>query len=80
MSTSPSHRVTNASELGSALAAIRRDKGISQAEAAALIGAHRPYLSKIESGVSTEVLTRVFLLLRECGYEVVLQPKATHDG
>lgn len=69
-------RATNNFELGRALALMRLQLGKTQEEIAPLIGSQRSHLSKMENGLATEQLIKIFLLLREYGYEINLVPKS----
>ncbi|MGP8065148.1 MAG: helix-turn-helix domain-containing protein [Acidimicrobiales bacterium] len=71
---------TNPIELGRILARVRRQTGLSQEQMAARVGVHRPYLSKLEHGVATEQLRRVFAIVRETGYELLVAPRDDHDA
>lgn len=73
-------RVTNNYELGRALALIRQNLGKTQEEIAPLIGSQRSYLSKLENGLATEQIIKIFMLLREYGYEINLDPKGKEIG
>lgn len=48
---------TNLNKIGNLLARRRKDKGLTQAEAGALIGVQKAMVSKIENGVSVNVDT-----------------------
>jgi transcriptional regulator with XRE-family HTH domain len=77
----PEWRAANPSELGAALTRLRRNLGLSQEQMAARIGVYRPYLSKLETGIATEQLNRIFAILHEAEYEFVIAPKAgKHAG
>ncbi|MHB1782747.1 MAG: helix-turn-helix domain-containing protein [Acidimicrobiales bacterium] len=73
-------RATNTTELGRTLARVRKTTGLGQEEMAERVGVHRSYLSRMENGLSTEQIQRLFAILRESGYEIVLRPRAKRDG
>lgn len=73
-------RVATPVELGRALARIRRSRGLTQEQMAARIGVDRSYLARMENGLATEQLTRLFAVLRESGFEVDLVPRAQRYG
>ncbi|CAN5873837.1 hypothetical protein BH23ACT10_BH23ACT10_34230 [soil metagenome] len=62
--------------LGRAIGHFRTASELTQADLAESVGLHRPYLSRIERGIGTEQLTRVFRILRRLGLEVVVQRRA----
>lgn len=72
-------RATNNFELGRALALIRHQLGKTQQEVAPLVGSQRSYLSKLEGGAATEQLIKIFMLLREYGYEIHLVAKTRNS-
>lgn len=72
METSP-YRVAHAVQLGRVLARIRSDEGLSQQEMADRIGVHRSYLARMENGLETSQLKRIFGTLHEAGYEMVIR-------
>jgi transcriptional regulator with XRE-family HTH domain len=71
----PGWRVSNPAELGRALARLRRSRGLTQEQMAAETGVHRSYLARMEAGLSTEQVQRIFALLRESGYELAIVPR-----
>lgn len=73
-------RASDPKQLGRALARIRKEQGLRQQDLAARAGIHRSYLAELEIGTATEQLQRIFLLLRELGYELVLRPKGEGNG
>lgn len=79
-STKRSWRVRNVTELGRVLTRVRTTVGLSQEDMARRIGVYRPYLSKLEQGASTEQLNRIFAVLREAGYELIVTPKGGDHG
>lgn len=64
-------------QLGVVLARLRTVSGVTQDEMARRIGVHRAYLSRVENGLATEHLTRLFALLRELGYEISVEPSGS---
>lgn len=69
------YRITNNYELGYTLAKIRQDLGKTQNDIAPLVRSQRSYLSKLEHGWATEQLIKIFMLLREYDYEILLVPR-----
>ena len=68
-------RVANSTELGKAVARVRRQAGLTQQQLANQTRVPRTYLAKMESGLSTEQVKRTFALLRDLGYELLVIPK-----
>jgi len=66
-------RVAHAVQLGRVLARIRSDEGLSQQEMADRLGIHRSYLARMENGLETNQLKRIFGMLHEAGYEMVIR-------
>lgn len=69
-STQRQWRVSNSSELGSALAEVRRGRGATQADIAEQIGVDRTYVARMETGLSTRYMQRIFAILRDAGFEL----------
>lgn len=65
-------KATNAAELGGALARARRDAGLTQQQLVDRAGFDRAYLSRLESGLATEQIQRLFLVLRELDLELAI--------
>ena len=59
-------------ELGRALARLRQQTGLTQEAMATRVGIERTYLTRMETGLATEQLQRVFAILREVGYELAI--------
>jgi transcriptional regulator with XRE-family HTH domain len=70
--TSGTWRASNGRELGRALARVRQQAGLTQEAMAARLGIERTYLARMETGLTTEQLQRVFAILREVGYELAI--------
>lgn len=68
-------RVRSAGDLGAAVKHFRTCAGITQADLAARAGIHRPYLSEMESGRTTEALERLMAVFRELGVRITLAPE-----
>jgi HTH-type transcriptional regulator/antitoxin HipB len=68
-------RASNATEFGKALARVRRHSGLTQEQLAVRAGISRTYLAKMEAGLSTEQIQRMFAILRDLGYELALVPR-----
>ncbi|MHB8319658.1 MAG: helix-turn-helix transcriptional regulator [Acidimicrobiales bacterium] len=71
-STHREWRASNSSELGSALAEVRRTQGATQADIAEQIGVDRTYVARMESGLSTRQMQRIFAILRDAGFELAI--------
>jgi transcriptional regulator with XRE-family HTH domain len=65
-------RASNGRELGRALARLRQQTGLTQEAMATRVGIERTYLTRMETGLATEQLQRVFAILREVGYELAI--------
>jgi DNA-binding XRE family transcriptional regulator len=59
-------------DFGRAIADLRRERGLTQAELASQSGLSRNYLALLETGVTAEMLERVLRLLRRLGAEVTV--------
>lgn len=71
---------TNISNIGGLLAKRRKEKGLTQAEAGAMIGVQKAMVSKIENGVSTNIDT-INRLAEALGVEPVVELQlSTHPG
>lgn len=64
--------VHSAADLGRAVADIRRERGMTQAEVAAASGLSRSWLAKLESGRSNLVLDHLLRTLRRLGASVTV--------
>ena len=64
--------VHSAADLGRAVADIRRERGMTQAEVAAASGLSRSWLAKLESGRSNLVLDHLLRTLRRMGASVTV--------
>ena len=67
-------RLRRCDQLGSAVRAVRRERGLTQAGAAALAGVSRKWLSDVENGKSGAEVGLLLRLLDVLGYEVELHP------
>ena len=65
-------RASNGRELGRALARLRQQTGLTQEAMATRVGIERTYLTRMETGLATEQIQRVFAILREVGYELAI--------
>ncbi len=72
MNTPGQWRASNPAELGKAIAAARRSRGLTQQELADRMLFDRTYLARMEAGLSTEQVTRTLSVFRELGFEVVV--------
>jgi transcriptional regulator with XRE-family HTH domain len=64
--------VRSGEDLGRAIAELRRERGMTQAELAANGGLSRAWLAKLEAGRSTTVLDHFLRLLRRLGATVTI--------
>lgn len=62
--------VRSAEALGDAIARLRFDRGLTQAELAESLGVSRRYIYAIESGQPNLYATRLFEVLRELGAHI----------
>ncbi|NNN22535.1 MAG: helix-turn-helix domain-containing protein [Acidimicrobiales bacterium] len=67
-------KVGSSTELGKAIARVRRQAALTQEQLAKRSCVSRTYLAKMESGLSTEQVKRTFAILRDLGYELSLIP------
>lgn len=65
--------VRSAEDLGRAIAEIRLQRGMTQAELAALTGLERTYLARLETGLTVKLLDRALRVLRRLGARVTVQ-------
>ena len=68
--------VTTARDLGGALKHFRAVSGVTQVDAAEVMGIGQPYLSSLERGRFGSSLTHALRLLRFVGCEVIVRPRA----
>lgn len=86
MSTGPerslhSWLVHNPGDLGRAIAGVRAERGLTQAQLAEELGIDRAYLARLESGADQLVLERAILALRRMGATVTVSlPDEDPDG
>lgn len=64
--------VRSGEDMGRAIAGIRHERGLTQAELAAQGGLSRNWLAKLEAGRSTPVLDHLLRLLRRLGATVTI--------
>jgi HTH-type transcriptional regulator/antitoxin HipB len=65
-------RIYTPASLGDAIRHYRQEAGLTQAELAEMAGLHRPYLAKLEAGLETEQLKRLFRVLRLLGVRMTV--------
>ena len=70
---SDEYRVTTARDLGSSLKHFRTEAGLTQVNAAEVMGIGQPYLSSLERGRFGSSLTHALRLLRFVGCEVIVR-------
>jgi DNA-binding XRE family transcriptional regulator len=73
----PWYRIRTAASLGDALAASRQARGLTQAEAAHLIGAERTTLLNMEAG-RNRALERMVKAFGQVGYDLIAVPRSAH--
>jgi predicted transcriptional regulator len=73
MSSSAGFRVLVPRDLGAAVKHYRTSVGMSQAQAAELVGVTQSYVSRLESGEFGTSLSQALRLLRIVGCEVVVR-------
>jgi transcriptional regulator with XRE-family HTH domain len=71
--------VHNPSDLGRAIAGLRSEKGLTQADLANRTGISRVYLARLESGASQLVLERALRALRRMGATVTVTAGSPRD-
>lgn len=64
-------------QIGKALRAARREKGLTQSELAALSGQRQELISKIESGSAGTAIGAICALLAALGLEFAVRPRST---
>jgi HTH-type transcriptional regulator / antitoxin HipB len=69
--------IRDASDLGRALAAERKHRGLRQEDLAEEAGLHRSYLSDLERGRATAQTERLFRVLRRLDLEIVVRRRTT---
>lgn len=71
----------NPKRLGAILRAMRRDQGLTQAEAADLAGVSRKWVSEVEKGKPSAEVGRVLQVVHALGFEImcVRAPKPDLD-
>ena len=76
------HRWTikSAEDLGRAIAGLRAQHGLTQAELAKQGGVSRNYLAQLETGLTVVMVERVLRLLRRLGAEVTVSAPGPENG
>lgn len=64
--------VHNPGDIGRAIAGVRAERGLTQAQLAEELGIDRAYLARLESGPDQLVLERAILALRRMGATVTV--------
>ena len=73
--------VHNPRDIGRAIAGVRAERGLTQAQLAEELGIDRAYLARLESGADQLVLERAMLALRRMGATVTVSlPEEDPDG
>ena len=73
--------VHNPRDIGRAIAGVRRERGLTQAQLAEELDIDRAYLARLESGADQMVLERAMLALRRMGATVTVSlPDEDPDG
>ena len=67
-------RLSASGDVGSVLAGVRREAGLTQEEAAQWAGLRRQYISDLESNPGSLQVRRLVDLLTVLGYELVVVP------
>lgn len=71
--------VRDGADLGRAIGEVRRDRSLSQAEAAELADLRRDRLAKLEAGATTTALDQVVRTLRRLGAEITVTFETSRD-
>lgn len=81
MNTRVVYEVRRGGDMGAAVAAARRDRGLTQAELAEQLGIDRGYLAAIETGRTNRLIEHLLRALRRLGADVtVTWPAAPSAG
>lgn len=72
--------IKSAEDLGRAIAGLRTQHGLTQAELAKQGGVSRNYLAQLETGLTVAMLERVLRLLRRLGAEVTVSAPRPENG
>ena len=81
MNTRVVYEVRRGGDVGAAVAAARRDRGLTQAELAEQLGIDRGYLAAIETGRTNRLIEHLLRALRRLGADVtVTWPAAPSAG
>ena len=67
-------------QLGALIQRIRREKGLSQTDAARLVGLRQEMVSRIETGQPGVRLSAVYELLGALGLELVVRERSERSG
>lgn len=71
-SPAPSWSIHNPADVGRAIAGVRAEKGLTQAELAEQLEVDRGYLARLEAGASQLVLERSLRALRRMGARITV--------
>jgi HTH-type transcriptional regulator / antitoxin HipB len=69
------HRIISTKNLGGALRAARKKKGMSQTQVGQSVGLDQPSVSKIERGEASARMDTLFRLLAALDLELILQSR-----
>lgn len=72
--------IRSSADLGRALAAIRRRRGLSQDDVAELLGVDRSYVAKIEGGHSSPLLDLLLDAVTDLGASLMVDLPEGTDG
>lgn len=64
--------IRSGADLGRAVAGVRSERGMTQAELARLAGLDRTYLARIEAGASVQLVDRALRALRRMGATITV--------
>lgn len=71
--------ITSGSDLGRAIAELRSIRGLTQQELAERAAISRPYLAKLEAGLSVVLLERALRMIRRLGADVTVTLRDSHE-
>lgn len=69
------HLLVTSAQLGHLLQSARKSRGMSQTQAAALLGVSQSRLSKLEQDPGSATVDQLLALCSGLGLEVILQPR-----
>lgn len=72
--------ITNARQLGAAVRAARRERGLSQAALAAEAGVSRAWLARFETGHPAASVEQIFRVLKTLGMSLDLTERKTSEA